>query len=216
MGRMLFTEACSRGYLDARLKLFLSDGAESVSAMRKEHFPDAQASLDWYHVVEHLDDCGKAAYGSGREESKEWFEVNKERLWYGDVGTVLEDIAEESHKAGAPPKKAPDTDPRVILRRNVGYFTRNQSEMDYPTYRANGWPIGSGVAEGSVKQHNLRVKGSEKFWELPRVEEMLALCALYFSEDGRWDQYWRARSRPPPDAIAFRALTSARVLLDVK
>ncbi|MBI4801674.1 MAG: hypothetical protein HY796_04025 [Elusimicrobia bacterium] len=80
--------------------------------------------------------------------------------------------------------------------------------MDYPRFQALGWPIGSGVVEGAVKQFAKRLKGTEKFWnvydwENPEaansagVEEMLTLCALYFSEDGRWDRYWQQRAAVP-------------------
>ena len=72
--------------------------------------------------------------------------------------------------------------------------------MDYPRFRAEGWPIGSGVAEGAVKQFGMRLKGSEKFWNGfgcgLGAEEMLALCALHRSEDGRWHEYWRRRAQP--------------------
>jgi hypothetical protein len=209
-GRMLFTEACARGYMKTPLKLFISDAAESVLSQREMHFPDAHPINDWYHAVEHLSDCSKAAFGPGADEAGEWYTRNKQRLWQGKLGEIIESIARESHRVGPPPEKASDSDPRVILHRNVGYFTRNQHAMDYPTYRAHGWPIGSGVGEASVKQHGLRVKGSEKFWEVPGAEEMLALCELHFSEDGRWDKYWTARSTPPPDARVFRSRDDAR------
>lgn len=203
LGRMLFTEACARGYLDAREKVFLSDGAEAIIDLRKEHFSDACGIIDWYHAAEHLHSCSKAAFGFGTTECKQWVTDTKDLLWRGQLQGVIEAIREESKRVGLPPKKAPDTDPRVVLHRNVGYFTNNQAEMDYPTYRAKGWPIGSGVAEGSVKQFAFRVKGSEQYWNIWAVEEMLALCALYFSEDNRWIDYWRVRSQPPDDAVVL-------------
>jgi hypothetical protein len=100
-----------------------------------------------------------------------------------------------------------------VLHQNAySYFPNNQDAMDYPGFRAKGWPIGSGAVEGAVKQFALRLKGSEKFWNLggpgPETEdedagplqmgaeEMLALCALYHSEDGRWQRHWEQRGRP--------------------
>jgi len=209
-GHMLFAEACARGDMNAPLNLFISDAASAIRTQRELHFPDAHAINDWYHATEHLSDCSKAAFGSGAEQALEWFTTHKDYLWKGKVGDIIESVSRESHRVGPPPDKAHDKDPRVILHRNVGYFTDNQHAMDYPTYRANGWPIASGLAESSVKQHGLRVKGSEKFWEIHGAEEMLALCELYFSEDGRWDRYWTARSTPPADARVFRALQDAR------
>ena len=62
---------------------------------------------------------------------------------------------------------------------------------------------------------NRLMKGSEKFWNIGGLqpdpnelesdadsspetgaEEMLALCALYRSEDGRWQKHWEERARP--------------------
>lgn len=62
--------------------------------------------------------------------------------------------------------------------------------MNYPEYRQRGWPIGSGPTESEVKQVNKRVKGTEQFWDLEGVEPILALRALWLSQDGRWDHYW--------------------------
>ena len=209
-GRMLFTEACARGYMNTTIKLFISDAAESIKSQRQEHFSDAHPINDWYHAVEHLADCSKAALPSAPQEADEWLVAHKEFLWTGKVGDIIETITRESHRLGPPPKGVPENDPRLVLHRNVGYFTNNQQAMDYPTYRANGWPIGSGLAESSVKQHSLRVKGSEKFWELPGAEEMLTLCELHFSEDGRWEEYWKTRSTPPADAGVFRTHRAPR------
>jgi len=205
MGRMLFAEACARGYLDAPVKLFISDGAGAIISLRELHFCDAHAIIDWYHAAEHLHDCAKAAFGGSTSEAQGWAERVIDSLWNGPVSKVIEAIAHQAERLGRPPANASDTDPRVVLRRNVRYFTERQNQMDYPTYRARGWPIGSGVAEGSVKQFGLRVKGSEKFWNLEGVEEMLALCELYFSQDQRWHHYWTSRSRPPEDAAVFHS-----------
>jgi hypothetical protein len=62
--------------------------------------------------------------------------------------------------------------------------------MHYPAYRERGWPLGSGATESGVKQFNKRVKGTEQFWNPQDVEPILALRALWLSQDGRWDHYW--------------------------
>ena len=203
--RMLFAEACTRGYWQAHHTLFISDAGNGIVSLREEHFPDAVPIIDWYHAVEHLSDCAKAGFGVGTKKCKRWFERHRAYLWEGHVQKIIDHIQRKSRAQGPPPKGAPDTDPRVVLHRNVGYFTNHQDAMDYPRYRDEGWPIGSGVAEGSVKQFALRVKGSEQFWNLSGVEEMLALCELHFCEDDRWVKYWRERGAPPEDATILRA-----------
>jgi hypothetical protein len=199
-GWMLCVEALKRGYAQAKEKLFLSDGAPSLRTLRRTHFPDATFILDWYHAVEHLADCAKAAFGEATDECTRWYKQMKARLWAGDIDAIIRAIEKESARVGKPKPKEPESSPRVILHRNVGYFTDNRAGMDYPRFRAAGWPIGSGVAEGSVKQFGMRMKGTEKFWNGfgcgMGAEEMLALLALQRSEDGRWDDYWRRRSQP--------------------
>ena len=200
-GWMLCVEAMKRGYAKAKEKLFISDGAQSLRTLRQDHFNDATFILDWYHAVEHLSDCGKAAFGENTEEYAAWYKRMKTKLWMGALDGVIRGIEKESARVGKPQAKEHEGSPRVILHRNIGYFRDNRDGMDYPRFRAEGWPIGSGVAEGAVKQFGMRLKGSEKFWNGFGLglgaEEMLALCALHRSEDGRWKAYWNRRARPP-------------------
>jgi hypothetical protein len=199
-GWMLCLEALKRGYAKAKDKLFLSDGDPKLRTVRQTHFHDAVFILDWYHATEHLADCAKAAFGEATEECARWYKRVKAKLWAGEVGAVIEAIEKESLRVGKPAPKEHEGSPKVILHRNIGYFGENRKGCDYPRFRAEGWPIGSGVAEGSVKQFGLRMKGTEKLWNGfdcgLGAEEMLALLALHRSEDGRWDAYWRRRSQP--------------------
>ena len=49
------------------------------------------------------------------------------------------------------------------------------------------------MTESGVKQFNKRVKSTDQFWNEPGVEAILALRALWFSQDGRWLHYWTNR-----------------------
>ncbi|HSW49910.1 MAG TPA: hypothetical protein VLH09_07020 [Bryobacteraceae bacterium] len=209
LGRMLYAEAVCRGSLQARQFLFLSDGAEAIKELRSEHFPNAFALIDWFHAGQHLHDCAKAAFPENPAQAGAWAEATTGLLWNGQLDRVIDAIRQESLRMGSPPALASAADPRLVLQRNVGYFTANQREMDYPTCRAHGWPIGSGVAESAVKLFGLRLKGSEKFWCVRGAEEMLGLCALYYSEDGRWDRHWRLRAAPHPSPIQLKSTPQA-------
>jgi hypothetical protein len=46
------------------------------------------------------------------------------------------------------------------LRKLRGYFENNRHRTDYPTYRRNGWDIGSGPTEAGCKIIGERLKGS--------------------------------------------------------
>lgn len=197
MGWMMRVEAEQRGYDQTQEKLFVADGAVSIRELKNLHFPEATFILDWPHAVGHLSQCAKAAFGEGTQAALQWYDRHKQLLWDGKVEAIIVELRQLSRRLGSPTPADTDTSPRVVLHRNsTSYFPNNKQAMDYPSFRAQGWPIGSGVAEGAVKQFALRIKGSEKFWNLNGAEEMLALCALYHSEDGRWQRYWNKRAQP--------------------
>jgi hypothetical protein len=63
--------------------------------------------------------------------------------------------------------------------------------MDYPTYVANGWQIGSGEIESACKGVvNRRLKGPGMRWHLPGTTALCQLRALYKSEPILWQHYW--------------------------
>jgi len=64
--------------------------------------------------------------------------------------------------------------------------------MDYPTYRAQGLPIGSGVVESSCKHVVAdRMKRTGMRWDEDGGESLLALRCLDLN--GRWDSLWPVR-----------------------
>jgi hypothetical protein len=204
-GPILYSEALKRGYARARQKVFLSDGAESIRTLRELQFPEAIPILDWCHAAEHLHACAAAAFGAQTPKAFRWALRQIQYLWDGKIPLIITELQKQSKRLGAPRPDDNDLSPRLTLHRNAfSYFPNNQKSMDYPFFRSKGWPIGSGVAEAAVKRFGLRVKGSEKFWRVEGAEEMLALCASLFSEDGRWQRYWDQRAcayvppKPPP------------------
>jgi hypothetical protein len=197
MGWMLRLQAELRGYGKSKTQLFIADGAPTIRELKNFHFPEAVFILDWPHAAGHLMECAKAIHGEGTVCARHWYDKHKDLLWQGEVQSVIDELQKQSLILGLPTKNDTTSSPRRVLYRNANsYFPNNQEAMDYPTFRSKGWPIGSGVAEGAVKQFALRIKGSEKFWHLPGAEEILALCALYHSEDGAWQRYWKSRGQP--------------------
>ena len=88
-----------------------------------------------------------------------------------------------------------DDDPNRPLTDAVRYLRNNRSRMDYPRYRRLGLPITSAPMESLIKQMNLRVKGTEMFWDDPDgAEAILQIRAAVLSEDDRLDRYLNTRA----------------------
>ena len=62
--------------------------------------------------------------------------------------------------------------------------------MQYPTYLAAGWPIGSGSVESANKLVvEARLKGAGMHWERMHVNPMLVLRNAVCN--GRWSETWQ-------------------------
>lgn len=185
-GRLVRTEAEKRGIAYAQQTVLIGDGGNWLDPLFEREFPGCPRIVDWYHAVEHLYDCARALHGSESAETTALAETLKSLLWAGQLPGLLEQLRQVRDAIVSQEKRA-------VLECNLGYFERHAKHMDYPTYRQRGWPIGSGCVESAVKQFNKRVKGTEQFWQENGAEAILALRALWLSQDERWKTYWRRR-----------------------
>ena len=190
LGDRLSALAHARGYGRAAQRVCIGDGAATVRSLKNRCFPDAVFILDWAHAVGHLHQTAQAAFGPG-PQAVAWAERQEDRLWNGRLTPLIAQIARLSRQAGAPPKNASDADPRRILANNLLYFQTNRSAMNYPAFRQNGWPLGSGIIESTIKQVGKRLKGTEKHWNVSGAECTLQVIAHMISGDRRGDDFWK-------------------------
>jgi hypothetical protein len=150
-GYKVLTEALRRGLHTAGEVVFIGDGAKWIWNLCAREFKKAVQVLDWYHAVEHLWEAGRAYFGETSEMLTPWVKAREGELYEGCVEKVIAAVGAMADEVGVAPKGAAETDPRVILRRNVGYFEDNSSRMNYPEYRKRGIPTGSGVVESACR-----------------------------------------------------------------
>jgi hypothetical protein len=162
----------------------LSDGGAGIEDWLRVNFPRAEAIiLDFYHAAEHLCDWAKVLYPQESEAERvggAWCH----RLKHEGGEVVLAALYEVdvSHRSG---------EAQEAHRRLVGYFENQVHRMDYPTYRAKGWLIGSGPVEAACKQVvNQRLKCTGMRWSESGADAVCHLRALLRSEEGQWDACW--------------------------
>jgi len=153
LGRYQYAEALRRGLdLCQRLSV-VNDGALWIERVTGTNFPEAVQVVDWTHASERVWDAGKAVFGEGTAATQRWVEGELDALWNGRVAAVIADV--ETRDLTKPSYPAP-------VRQTQGYVRHNQARMDYPTYRREGYPIGSGTVESGANtlvHHRLRRPG---------------------------------------------------------
>ena len=162
-GRMMEVEADARGFYHAQKKAFVSDGLPYNWTIQQRHFRDFTAILDFVHAVERLYEAARCVNDDADQRWEDYLRWTR-ACWGGNVGKVIAELKQRQGKLGFPPPDCEQTDPRKLLAEAIGYLENNASRMKYPEYRRDGLPTTSALMESLVKEINIRVKGTEKFW----------------------------------------------------
>ena len=184
LGEPLRRQAAQVDMDHAERWIALSDGGSGIEDWLRTNFPRVEAViLDLYHAAEHLCDWAKTLHPQESEAervSAEWCH----RLKHEGGATVLAALREVSVSRRS-------AEVREAHRQLLGYFENQVHRMDYPTYHAKGWLIGSGPVEAACKQVvNQRLKGSGMRWSESGADAVCHLRALFRSERGQWDACW--------------------------
>jgi len=184
LGRQLRREAEAVGIMDADVQLALSDGGSGLEDLLKGFFPRCVCILDFWHAKEHLVELAQALYATDDEARKKWLDEWCHRLKHEGGPTVLAALR-------AMDLNGCSEQVRECHRKQVTYFRNHAHRMDYPTYVANGWQIGSGPVESACKTVvGNRLKGGGMRWGEAGADAVCHLRAVYLSEPGCWNQLW--------------------------
>lgn len=194
-GKMAGAEALRRGFFQARKKAVLGDGSVWIWAIAALHFVGFVLILDFIHLVSYLYRAAQAAIPNDPKKAWALYEKLLRLAWGGRISALLEELRKHAERVGRPPKDIREDDPRKVLWGAVGYVENNKDKIDYPRYRREGLPISSCPVESLIRQVNIRVKGTQKFWVRGGLEAILQVRAACLSKDGRLESFWRCRPR---------------------
>jgi hypothetical protein len=186
MGPLLREQAAQVGMDDAEIWVALSDGGAGLEPFIDSNFPRVDVViLDYWHVVERL--AGLAAVlhafdeDQAQKQAKEWSRILKE-----EGGTTLIAVLENFPW----PERVPGL--KAAREELLTYLKNHEHRMDYPTYEANGWYIGSGAIESACKTVvGQRLKGAGMRWSERGAHEVCHVRALYRSEANQWSAFWQ-------------------------
>jgi len=177
--RLSLAETSRRGVEKAKHVGLVSDGAEWIQSFGDYHRPDAVRILDFPHAAHYVGVIGQGVYGEGTPEAKQWLDDHLHRLKHHGASGVLPKLRALVHEHA----DVPD------LTEALAYLDKREAQMQYPSFRGQGWPIGSGVVESANKLVvEARLKGAGMHWAREHVNPMLALRNIVCSD--RWAQAW--------------------------
>jgi Uncharacterised protein family (UPF0236) len=163
----------------------VTDGGNGLEEALQRHLAENLTTiLDWYHAAEHIADFAKVLHTRDEAARTQWREQATGILYEQGGEALLAHL----HALVWPPGRSPQA--QEELRKLVGYFENNRHRTDYPTYRNNGWDIGSGPTEAGCKIIGERLKGSGMRWGEDGAATVASLRALYVSGGKVWDGFW--------------------------
>jgi hypothetical protein len=178
-GRLALVEMQRRGVENARQVAAVMDGAEWEQGFVDFHCPRAIRILDFAHAAEHINQIGEYVHGEHTPESHAWLKNRLHDLKHKGPDQLLLKFEKLQRKY-----PAADT-----IASNLAYLKKRKSQMQYPLFQAQGWPIGSGMVEsGNKLVVQSRLKGPGMHWAEEHVNPMLALRNILCS--GRWKEDW--------------------------
>jgi hypothetical protein len=204
-----------RGVQNAKAVAAVMDGAEWEQSFADYHCPRAVRILDFAHAAEHVNQVGEFLYGEHMAESQAWLKERLHHLKHEGPKKLLLEMQKLQ-------KKYPQDKP---ITGNFAYLKKREKQIQYPTFQAQGWPIGSGIVEsGNKLVVEARLKGAGMHWAEQHVNPMLALRNIICSD--RWHEEWpkieagiRKQKLKKPEAVPSNVITgdeAIRLILQEK
>ncbi len=185
-GRLASVETQRRGTSSAGTVVGVVDGALWCQGFLDLHRHDAVRILDFAHAVSYLAAAATARYPSEPLRAETWLSDQRRELRDGEADVVIARLAawleEEAGDPGGPIGEA------------HSYLASRRTQLRYASFRAAGYPIGSGIVESANKLIvEARLKGRGMHWARQNVNPLVCLRCLVGNDrwDATWPQVWQ-------------------------
>ena len=183
----VFDEALGRDLHQQKQWIALVDGNKTQLDLLQQYAQKYSLQLtiilDLMHVLSYLWKAAHAFFPQGSQESEEWVQQRLLKLLSGQASSVAGGIRRSATLRGLS-----DTQ-RQPVDKCADYLLKYKAFLHYDKYLAQGFPICSGVIEGTCRHLiNDRMDRTGARWKLRGAEAVLKLRSLYASGD--LDDYW--------------------------
>lgn len=196
--RLLLSYLKTLNVKEAAKVQFIADGAAwiwkrvpSLIASLGLTSEQTQQRIDYWHAVEYLGKIVESSSLQGKPKTQ-WLKTQKNRLYRGEIGTVVIAIQELTGK-----KPSDDQTTWLNYFENHGLVHRR---MDYSVSVSHHLPIGSGAIESAVRRViNLRVKSNATYWLRENAETMIRFRA--WIKAGRAEELFHQTTYVTPELV---------------
>ncbi len=139
--------------------------------------------VDLIHVMEYIWSAGWCFFAEGDPAVQAWVRDKTLAVLEGNAGHVAAGIRRRATTAGLTKAKRNNADACA------NYLTNKAPYLNYPTALAAGWPIATGVIEGTCRYlvaDRMDITGAR--WSVDGAEAVLKLRAV--RSNGDFDNYW--------------------------
>ncbi len=173
-----------RKVAEAKQVCAVMDGADWLQTFTERHRPDALRILDFPHAAEHITKLLEALEKAGMRFPPQMLDRCLHILKHRGPRPLLRMAARL--ESGLAQQKG--------VYEHLDYLRKREALMQYPVFRQQGWPIGSGMVESANKNIvEARLKGTGMHWERDNVNPMLALRNAVCND--RWREMWQKALR---------------------
>jgi len=139
--------------------------------------------VDLIHVMEYIWSAAWCFFVEGDQVAQDWVRDKTLAVLKGNGGDVAAGIRRRATTAGLNKAKRKNADACAT------YLTNKAPYLDYPTALATGWPIATGIIEGTCRYlvaDRMDITGAR--WSVDGAEAVLKLRAV--RSNGDFDDYW--------------------------
>jgi hypothetical protein len=181
----VFAEADRRDPGHARTWIALADG--NVHQIRRIQAEAGARNItvtiicDFFHVIEHLWDAAWSFFDEASPGAGPWVRARAAEILDGHATQVAAALRAAAATLPAARRKA--------AGKTARYLDAKAPWLDYPAALAAGWPVSSGVIEGTCRhlvKDRMDITGAR--WGIATAEAILQLRALH--ANGDFDAYW--------------------------
>jgi hypothetical protein len=171
-----------RGGENARQVVAVNDGARWIQSFIDYHCPQAVRVLDFAHAQSYVAAVGKAVYGEDTEAFRCWFALASKQLGKNPPQRTIAGLRllQRQHDPEGQNQE---------MEQAIHYLASRLDLIDYPHFRRQQIPIGSGIGEsGNKVVMQRRMKQAGMRWAESSLNPMLALRNLLCNQ--RWHSGW--------------------------